>query len=415
MRTPLATLVRKFILNPQFSILNPLFLLLAACGPGAEAPNGRELYLAYGCAACHGENGDGNGPSAGLSFVKPRDLRNLAAYSGPKSAEGIAGTIAIGIASGRTGMPGYPDIPQRERLAIAEHLLSLAAAPRGVTADAVWVAESNPAWKIAAAYASLANPTANKVSLVSASTPAARTVEMHEMTSAEGMMSMRQVERIDVPPNGTTRLEPGGTHLMLIDLTRDLRAGDAVVLTLQFDDGSVRTVSAPVRAMTVTAATTGAVTIPPQTTGEYTLLDHDRRPFHSSSLRGQPAILFFGYTHCPDACPMTMAKLARAYRLVGPDAQKIPTLFVSVDPRDTPEVLRRYLSYFGATPAKGLTGSQAQIDAVVQQFGARYEIHGSRVDHTLSIYLIDRKGRVAKKFDPATADPREIAKAMREL
>jgi protein SCO1/2 len=392
-------------------------ILLVACGPGAQQPDGRELYLAYGCAACHGVNGDGNGPSAGLSFVKPRDLRNLAAFSGPKSVEGIATTITVGVAGGRTGMPGYPDIPQRERIAIAEYIHSLAAAPRTVTADGAWAAESNPAWKIAAAYVNLANATAKPVALVGASTPAAAVVEMHEMTSTGGMMSMRKVDRIDVAPNATVRLEPGGTHLMLLDLARDLRAGDTIVLTLRFDDGTTRTVSAPVRSLEARAGGTTGSTPPKTSPGTFTLVDHDHRPFR---LGDRPALLFFGYTHCPDACPMTMSKIARAYRLAGPAARDIPTLFVSVDPRDTPDILRRYLSYFAAVPAKGLTGSKEQIDAVVRHFEADYEIRdsgsaaGPLVDHTTSVYLLDREGNVAQRFAP-DVDPRAIAKAMREV
>ncbi len=105
-------------------------LLLGACGPGAEVSSGRELYLAYGCAACHGANADGTGPASGLSHIKPRDLRNLTLYSGPKSVEGIASTIAFGVAGGRTGMPPYPDIPKRERTAIARYILSLTEEPR---------------------------------------------------------------------------------------------------------------------------------------------------------------------------------------------------------------------------------------------------------------------------------------------
>ena len=154
--------------------------------------------------------------------------------------------------------------------------------------------------------------------------------------------------------------------------------------------------------------------------GNFELVDHDGRVFHSSSLKGQPALLFFGYTHCPDACPTMMAKVARAYREAGPSARRIPTLFVSVDPRDTPAVLKQYLGYFSAVPAKGLTGSKAQIDAVVQQFGARYEIRdtgsaaGPMVDHTIRLYLLDRDGDVAQRFDP-NADPSEIAKAITSL
>ena len=152
--------------------------------------------------------------------------------------------------------------------------------------------------------------------------------------------------------------------------------------------------------------------------GEFQLVDHDGRVFRSSALKGEPALLFFGYTHCPDACPTMMSKVARAYREAGPSARNIPTLFVSVDPRDTPPVLKQYLGYFRAVPAKGLTGSKAQIDAVVKQFGARYEIRdsgsaaGPVVDHTIRLYLLDRDGDVIRLFEP-DADPKDIAEAMK--
>ncbi len=152
----------------------------------------------------------------------------------------------------------------------------------------------------------------------------------------------------------------------------------------------------------------------------FDLVDHDGRVFHSQSLKGKPALLFFGYTHCPDACPTMMAKVARAYRDAGPSARNIPTLFVSVDPRDDPATLKQYLGYFRAVPAKGLTGSKQQIDAVVKQFGARYEIRetgsaaGPLVDHTIRLYLLDRDGDVVRLFDP-DADPADIAKAMKAM
>ena len=399
-------------------------LLLAACGPGAEVKDGRELYLAYGCAACHGERGDGRGPAARLSPVKPRDLRNVQAFRGAQSAEGIASTIAFGVAGGRTGMPGYPDIPRHERMAMARWIQTLASEPREITADDAWVAESNP-WNIAAAYMTLTNATDRPVALTTVHSSSARAIEMHETTEQDGMMSMRQMERIAVPPNGVTRLEPNGTHLMLVDAK--LRAGDSVVLTLTFDDGTIRSVNAPVRA----AGGAPASGAPPASGGDvsakppaapqgprhFTLVDENGQTFRSTSLRGRPALLFFGYTHCPDACPTVMSRIARAYREAGPAANDIPTLFVSVDPRDTPPVLKQYLTYFGAVPAKGLTGSKQQIDHVVAQFGARYEIRdsgsaaGPLVDHTLSVHLIDKDGRIAKTFDP-NFDPAELAQEL---
>jgi mono/diheme cytochrome c family protein len=207
-----------------------LALFALACGPGAEVRSGRELYLAYGCAACHGEHADGRGPSSGLSFVKPRDLRDHQSFRGARTAEGIATIIAFGVADGRTGMPGYPDIPKRERLAMAEYILSLQPPRTRIT-----VHESHPMQSIAAAYIDdLARP------LVRVTTPAARVVELHEMKTMDGVMSMNQVERIGTPP-------AAGSHLMLIDLVRPLRAGDTITLTLTFDDGTTETIDAPVR------------------------------------------------------------------------------------------------------------------------------------------------------------------------
>jgi periplasmic copper chaperone A len=334
----------------------PLLLLpflLAACGPGAEPPDGHGLYLAYGCAACHGNNGDGNGPAAALAHFQPRDLRYLDSFSGPKTAEGIAATIAFGIADGRTGMPAYPDIPKRERLAMADYILKLQPPPRELVIERARAGESNPAWNIAAAYFEVMNGTDAPMAIVDVTSPAARTVEMHETTIAGGMMSMRQVALIVLEPRRRMRLRPGGSHLMLIDVNRPLRTGDTVDLTLTFHDKSTRTVTARVE-----PASSSPVALPPApapnvaaSTNDLTLVDDQNRPFSFASLRGRPALLFFGYTHCPDACPTTLSTIARAYREAKTD---IPTLFVSVDPRDTPEVLDRYLDYFTAVPAKGL-------------------------------------------------------------
>lgn len=222
-------------------------ILLVACGPGAERKSGRELYLAYGCAACHGENADGLGPGAGLSHTKPRDLTKLAAYRGPSSIEGIAATIAFGVADGRTGMPGYPDIPKRERVAIAEFLHSLAAnpAPKPLVVRDAWLRTPNPAVDIAGAFLTVENNTSKPVAVVAVSSRAAKIVEMHEMKMADGMMTMQKVDRIVVPANGTAELQPGGWHLMLIELAQPLLP--PVELTLRFDDGTVITTQAEIR------------------------------------------------------------------------------------------------------------------------------------------------------------------------
>jgi len=224
-----------------------VILLAIACGPGSEPKSGRELYLAYGCAACHGVNADGFGPGAGLSYVKPRDLTKLDAYRGPSSVEGIASTIGFGVADGRTGMPAYPDIPKRERIAIAEYLHALAAepaVPRLRVRDA-WVRTPNPAVDIAAAFLTIENNASAPIALVAVSSRGAKIAEMHETKTVDGMMSMQKVERIVVPARGVTKLAPGGSHLMLIELAQPLVP--PVELTLRFDDGTVLTTSAEIR------------------------------------------------------------------------------------------------------------------------------------------------------------------------
>ena len=137
---------------------------------------------------------------------------------------------------------------------------------------------------------------------------------------------------------------------------------------------------------------------------EFVLRDQEGQPFHLSQLRGKVVLLFFGYTHCPDACPTTMAKLSRVYKLLEPDADKVVTLFVSVDPgRDTSSALKNYLAYFHLNSI-GLTGTKGEIDAVVKQYGARYEVEqsdsaaGYHINHSTDLYLLDKKGELAKTF-----------------
>jgi len=132
--------------------------------------------------------------------------------------------------------------------------------------------------------------------------------------------------------------------------------------------------------------------------GPFTLTGSDGQPFASSRLGGRPFAIFFGFTHCPDVCPTTLARLARLRKALGRGDQAFAIVFVSVDPeRDTPTDMGRYSSLFG-TPVIGLTGSPAQIDRVKQQYGifsAKVPQPGGdySVDHTATVLLFDRSGR----------------------
>lgn len=98
----------------------------------------------------------------------------------------------------------------------------------------------------------------------------------------------------------------------------------------------------------------------------FSLTGEDGRPIDASAFRGRAALVYFGYTHCPDVCPETMARLMRVLALLSPQARsEVRILFVSVDPaRDTPAAMRDYVGAFDAEHAYGLTGSERQIESL---------------------------------------------------
>ncbi len=155
--------------------------------------------------------------------------------------------------------------------------------------------------------------------------------------------------------------------------------------------------------------------------GDFTLTDHDGQPFALSSLRGNVVLVFFGYTFCPDACPTTLSKLSSVARRLGDEASRVKTLYISVDPgRDTPAVIKADLANF-RLDAIGLTGAKADIDKVVTQYGAAYEIVPTpesaaayTVSHTTTLYALDPKGQMRLKFRyEATVD--EIVAGIRTI
>ena len=135
----------------------------------------------------------------------------------------------------------------------------------------------------------------------------------------------------------------------------------------------------------------------------FELRDSRNAVFGPSRLAGSPALLFFGFTHCPDVCPTTLALLAALRR-----EAKLPDLrvvFVSVDPqRDTPEMVGQYVAAFDPQFI-GLTGELSGIDAFTRDMGvavARTPLPGGgySVDHSATIFLTDRRGRLAAVFTP---------------
>lgn len=133
---------------------------------------------------------------------------------------------------------------------------------------------------------------------------------------------------------------------------------------------------------------------------DFSLSDSRGRMRTLKDFRGKVVLLSFGYTHCPDVCPTTLAQLADVMDRLGRDAQRVQVLFVTLDPlRDTPEKLGSYLPFFNPTFI-GLWGDETSIAAVAREFHVFYQKRdiGSRsgyvLDHTAGIYAFDSAGRL---------------------
>lgn len=131
----------------------------------------------------------------------------------------------------------------------------------------------------------------------------------------------------------------------------------------------------------------------------FRLQDPAGRWLTQSDFLGRWAIVFLGYTSCPDACPTTMTMLTQAFGELGGDADRVRALFVAIDPRrDRPEVLAAYLANFSPRITAG-TGSMAQVETAARAFGMRFEIQGDpnsrtyTVDHSVTMLLFAPDGR----------------------
>ena len=147
---------------------------------------------------------------------------------------------------------------------------------------------------------------------------------------------------------------------------------------------------------------------PPLPPNEFTL-ESASGPVSLEDFRGRAVLLFFGYTSCPDVCPTTLLRLGNAldaYEAAGGDREDVQVVFVSVDPeRDTPERAHRYASAIDPSFV-GVTGTPAQIADVAARYGIYYakaegsEATGYLVDHSASVIVLDRKGRVSLLWSP---------------
>ena len=129
------------------------------------------------------------------------------------------------------------------------------------------------------------------------------------------------------------------------------------------------------------------------------LTDHNGQRRTLGEFKGKVVAVFFGFTHCPDACPTTMVELANVAKELGADADKLQVLFVTVDPeRDTPQVLKSYVPAFHPTFV-GLSGTPDDIARTAKEFKVHFQKQPGKggsysVDHSAGTYIYDRDGRL---------------------
>lgn len=147
----------------------------------------------------------------------------------------------------------------------------------------------------------------------------------------------------------------------------------------------------------------GGTVMPARTVAAFTLTDHQGAPFGNAQLAGQPSLVFFGFTHCPDVCPTTLALMAQLRR--EPPLQRLRLLFVTVDPgRDDAQTLKHYVDAFGGG-ITGLRGEDAQLDTLLKSLRAIRSVQARvgedyTVDHSAALSYINSAGAMTAVFTP---------------
>lgn len=145
---------------------------------------------------------------------------------------------------------------------------------------------------------------------------------------------------------------------------------------------------------------------PPQQAPGITLTDQHNQIFRLGDQKGKIVMLYFGYTNCPDECPLTMANLKQALDKLGAQASDVEVVMVTTDPaRDDTQTLGDFMSKFD--PAfVGLTGTEAELQSVWESYSVVVEAGGET--HSTFVYLIDQRGMIQRLYD-LTAQPDDFA------
>jgi protein SCO1 len=150
---------------------------------------------------------------------------------------------------------------------------------------------------------------------------------------------------------------------------------------------------------------------PPRELHDFTLTNQNNEPTSLSDFKGRMALMLFGYTHCPDVCPLTLLEYKKIKTALGDKADQMVFVFISIDgARDTPAVMADYLSRFDPDFV-GLTGDEATLTRIGTDydlyFARRADSSGStdnyQMDHTSNTFLVDKTGQLVALYDYGTA------------
>lgn len=164
----------------------------------------------------------------------------------------------------------------------------------------------------------------------------------------------------------------------------------------------------------------GVVIDPPAPAPDFTLTDQHGQPFRLNDQRGKAALIFFGYTNCPDVCPITLSEFKRVKALLGDQAERVKFIYITVDPeRDTVTRMAEYMPNFDSQFV-GLTGDPAAMEQVWKEYGVYIQKQeagsaaGYLVDHSTRTYLIDPDGNWRLNF-PYGMEPEKIVRDLRQV
>lgn len=163
----------------------------------------------------------------------------------------------------------------------------------------------------------------------------------------------------------------------------------------------------------------GSLIQPASDAADFQLTDQNGKAYRLSAQRGKLILLFFGYTHCPDVCPMTLAQFRDIKASLNEQAKNVEFVFVTVDPEQ--DLLSRMKEYVDAFDPQfiGLMGSQSELEQVWKDYGVYQEVNtdntsNNSVDHSTRIYLIDRQGKLLLTY-PSGFETHQIVQDVRFL